>query len=105
MMATAQPLSTADLFAYAGGVLLMLSFLPQIWTTWRIKSGTGLSLSLILLTTFSTMLILVYGFMAQLTPVIIINTLFLVSNLILLVLKVIFDLRAAKADKAARPAR
>ena len=80
-----------DLMAYLGGIFLMISFVPQVVRTWNRKSAEDISLWMLLLTLISSVFYQIYAVMLHLTPVIIMNGVFLVLVVLLMVLKLVFD--------------
>ena len=77
----------------------MVCYLPQIVRTWRTKKVEDLSLWMIVLTLVSTVFYEIYAIMLDLTPVIVMNGVFLVLVFIQLLLKLVFD-RRVKASLA-----
>jgi MtN3 and saliva related transmembrane protein len=67
----------ADMFAYAGGVILMFSYLPQVLKTWRAKTAKDLSLMMLISTLAQAFCFEVYAMILELTPVVIMNGVFL----------------------------
>ena len=92
----------ADLFAYVGGVLLMVSYLPQVFRTWRTKKAGDLSLLMLISTVAQALCYEVYAAMLDLTPVVIMNGVFLVLVGMQLLLKVVYERRTAGSDVMVR---
>lgn len=80
-----------DLLGFAGGAFLMLSFLPQIVKSLRTKSMRDLSWGMLGATLFSGLFYEAYAVALQLTPVIIMNGIFVTSVAASMVLKFRFD--------------
>ncbi len=83
----------ADLFAYAGGVLLMVSYVPQVFKTWRTKAAGDLSLLMLTTTVAQGFCYEVYAVMLNLTPVVIMNGVFLAVVVFQVLLKLVYDRR------------
>ena len=66
-----------------GAFLSSITFIPQVWQAWKTKSVGDLSLGMLLIVFTSVLVWLVYGFYLQLLPVIIANSIFLLSLLLL----------------------
>lgn len=81
-------------------VCTTVSFLPQLLTVWRRKSGHGVSLVMFLLFSFGVLLWLVYGIILGSFPLILANSVTLTLALAIIVLKLRYDRRAG-ADAAA----
>lgn len=77
-----------------------ISFLPQLLTVWRRKSGHGISLAMFLLFAFGVALWLAYGIILGSFPLILANGVTLTLTLAIIVLKLRYDRRAG-ADAAA----
>lgn len=72
------------------GILTTLSFVPQVYRTWKTKSADDLSLGMFLLFTLGVILWLVYGFLIDDLPIILANIVTLSLAGTLLVFKIIF---------------
>jgi len=77
-----------DILAYVAGVILMISYLPQLIKTFKHKSVEDLSLLMLIATFTSSTLYEIYAYLLKLTPVVIMNGVFTVSVLLQLVLKI-----------------
>ena len=80
-----------DLIGFAAGVLLALSFLPQVIHTWRTKQAADVSLMMLGITFASAVLYEVYAWRLGLMPVIIMNGIFTVLVAIEIALKLRYD--------------
>ena len=78
-----------DMFAYLGGFFLMISFLPQVIRSVRTRKTDDISLLLLCFTLVSGVFYELYAYFLSLTPVIIMNGLFLllVSAQLIITLK------------------
>ena len=73
-----------------GSALSSITFIPQVVRTWKTKSVEDLSLSMIIIVFFSTVIWLVYGFGKNLLPVIICNAVICVLSVLLIYFKLSF---------------
>lgn len=80
-----------DIVGYAAGVLIAISFLPQVIRSWRTRRVRDLSLAMILTTLAGTVLWILYGALSRSSPIIVMNTVFGLMVIILLVLKIRHD--------------
>ena len=67
------------------------SFIPQVWTTWRTKDVSGISLSTYIIITIGLFLWLLYGIFKQDAPLIIANAVMVVLTLSITVMKLRFE--------------
>ena len=68
-----------DLIGYTAGFFLMWSFLPQVIKTATTRTTEGLSVSMLVITLISGILYEIYAYMLGLTPVIIMNGVFVLT--------------------------
>lgn len=76
---------------HAGSVLSSITFIPQVYQTWKTKSVKDLNLTMMLIVFLSTVIWLVYGFGKQLLPVIICNGIICVLSILLISFKFRYD--------------
>jgi len=76
----------------SGSVLSSITFMPQVYQTWKTKSVSDLNLSMMTIVFLSTVIWLVYGIGKGLLPVIICNGIICFLSLLL----IYFKLRFAK---------
>lgn len=81
---------TVEWLGYLAGVLTSLSFLPQVARTWRTRSVGDLSLGMLSLYLASTVLWLLYGWLASAWPVVATNAAILLLTGALLGMKLSF---------------
>jgi MtN3 and saliva related transmembrane protein len=62
-----------DLIGYLGSFLTSITFIPQVYKTWKTKSVGDLSLTMMLIVVTSCVVWLVYAIALMLWPVIIAN--------------------------------
>jgi MtN3 and saliva related transmembrane protein len=82
---------------FIAGLVTTAANLPQVWKTYRNKSGEGLSFRMLLMLGIGVGLWLVYGIMSKSLPLIVTNALVLLLILSLLGMKLKFD-RAPTKD-------
>jgi MtN3 and saliva related transmembrane protein len=88
-----------DILGYAAGSISMLSFVPQVYKTWKIKSAKDVSIQMFILYTTSTFLWIIYGFHSNQKPIYVLNTVVLFLSITQVILKIKYDLRDKKAQK------
>jgi len=71
----------------AGSALSSITFLPQVYQTWKTKSVGDLSLTMMLIVFLSTVIWLIYGVGKGLLPVIICNGIICFLSLLLIYFK------------------
>lgn len=79
-----------ELAGLVGASLSSLTFVPQVYKAWKSRSVKDLSVYMIVIVFFSTIVWLVYGVSLGLLPVIIANSIICVLSCILLFFKVSF---------------
>ncbi len=82
-----------ELTGYLGGIFLMFSFLPQVIKTWRVKEADQISILLLVLTLLSALFYNAYAYFLNLTPVLVMNTIFAVLVIIQLVLTIKYGMK------------
>lgn len=83
----------------AGAFLTTISFIPQVWHSFKTRDVSGVSLGMYSVFTFGIVLWLVYGYLLQAWPVVIANAITLVLALAILGMKIAFGGRG-KADNS-----
>ncbi len=81
-----------EIVGLTGSLLSSITFIPQVYQTWKTKSVEDLNLFMMLIVFLSTVVWLVYGVGLQLLPVIICNGIICALSLLL----IYFKLRFAK---------
>ncbi|RLJ18485.1 hypothetical protein DJ031_10875 [bacterium endosymbiont of Escarpia laminata] len=89
-----------DLVGYTAGFFLMWSFLPQIIKTAKTHKTDGLSVGMLIISLISAALSELYAFMLGLTPMLIMNGIFLLLLLIQLVMTLLIDRSSANIEIA-----
>lgn len=83
--------NTQQIIGYTGGTLLNITFLPQIYKTYKTKRTEDISLLFMILQVITSILYVVYSFLLNEQPLIVSNIILLVELLALLVGKVLFS--------------
>jgi MtN3 and saliva related transmembrane protein len=83
-------MSAGDLIGYCAASLTTLSFVPQVWHTFRSRDVSGISLGMYASFTLGVFLWLVYGLVLGAWPVVVANTVTLMLALGILVMKLRF---------------
>jgi MtN3 and saliva related transmembrane protein len=72
---------------YLAATLTTLSFVPQVWHTWRTRNTAGVSLGMYAIFTLGVTLWLAYGLLVAAWPVVAANAVTLALALFILVMK------------------
>jgi MtN3 and saliva related transmembrane protein len=80
-------MNSTDWIGYLAATLTTVSFVPQVWLSWRTKQVDGISLGMYLVFTVGIALWLVYGVMMSAWPLIMANSITLVLAGTILFLK------------------
>ncbi len=80
-----------DLVGYTAGILLTLSFLPQILKTYRLKQADEISMVMLAITLASAILYELYAWLLGLWPVFIMNGIFSLLIAVEIWLKIYYD--------------
>lgn len=81
-----------------GSTLSSITFIPQVYQTWKTKSVADLSLAMMLIVFLSTIIWLIYGIGLNLLPVILCNGVICVLSLLLIYFKFAFAAPKGKSD-------
>jgi MtN3 and saliva related transmembrane protein len=79
-----------EMIGLFGSALSSITFMPQVYLAWKTKSVGDLSLAMMFIVFFSTILWLIYGFGKGLLPVIICNGIICVLSVVLIYFKFSF---------------
>lgn len=79
-----------DIVGHFGSFLSSVTFLPQVYKTWKSRSAGDLSLVMMLIVTTSTVVWLIYGIALMLWPVIIANSIICALSILLIIFKLSF---------------
>ena len=91
-------LQSTDTLGLLAGALTTIAFLPQLIKTWQSQSAEDVSIGMFLLFGAGVVLWGVYGWEIHALPVILTNVVTFVLAAAILVLKIVFDRRAAQAE-------
>lgn len=80
----------AEAMGLIGAILSSITFIPQVYKTWESKSAGDLSMGMMLIVFFSTIIWLIYGFSLKLKPVIICNAIIMILSALLIYFKLTF---------------
>lgn len=75
-----------ELIGYLGGIFIMLSFIPQVIKSYRLKKVDDISIWMVIASLIGTIFWVVYGFLIEAMPVIIMNFIFGIIVIIQLIL-------------------
>jgi len=78
----------AELVGYVAAVLTTMSFIPQVWRTWRTRDVSGISLGMYIVFATGVSLWLVYGLLANAWPIVTANAVTLALALAILAMKI-----------------
>lgn len=79
-----------QVMGHFGAFLSSVTFIPQVYKTWKTKSARDLSMTMILIILFSTIVWLVYAVALMLWPVILANSVVCVLSLALIYFKLTY---------------
>lgn len=76
-----------ELAGYLAAVLTTVSFVPQVWQTWRTRDVSGISLGMYVVFATGVFLWLVYGVLMDAWPIVVANAVTLALALAILAMK------------------
>ena len=80
-----------EIVGYLGGIFIMISFIPQLIKSYKTKNVGDLSLGMIIATIIGTVFWLIYGVLIEGMPIIVMNTIFLITVIYQLYLKIKYE--------------
>lgn len=80
-----------EIAGHTGALLSAITFIPQVYKTWTTKSAKDLSLTMMFIVLFSTIIWLYYAISLMLWPVIIANVIVGLLSLLLIYFKFTFQ--------------
>lgn len=83
--------NSKQIIGYTGGTLLNITFIPQIYRTYKTKQTDDISLVFMILQVITSILYVVYSFLLDEQPLIISNIILLIELLSLLCGKILFS--------------
>jgi MtN3 and saliva related transmembrane protein len=84
-------LSASAIIGFLAGLLTTAANVPQVWKTYRSRSGEGLSFRMLVTLASGLALWIVYGVVGSSLPIILANAAALILVLALIAMKMIFD--------------
>ena len=82
---------TQDIIGYIAGFFIIVSIIPQIIKSYKTKSVSDLSLLMLISLIIGTVLWTIYGFLANGTPIIVLNIIYFCVILYQLYLKLKYE--------------
>jgi MtN3 and saliva related transmembrane protein len=79
-----------EALGHVGSALSSLTFMPQVYQTWKTKSVSDLNLFMILIVFISAIIWIIYGVEKSILPVVICNTIICLLSVVLLYFKFAF---------------
>ena len=79
-----------EIIGHIGSALSSLTFMTQVYQTWKTKSVKDLNLFMMLIVFISTIIWLIYGIGRGLLPVIICNSIICILSVLLIYFKISF---------------
>ncbi len=83
-------MDSITILGLVGGTLTTVSFLPQVFKTWKSRSAKDVSLWMFLILSLGIVMWIIYGFLIDSIPVIAANIVSFVLVFTILILKIIF---------------
>ena len=80
-----------DIFGYIGAILVGILLMPQIVHTYNTKKTDGLSYIFLGISTTAAIFMLIYGFLITSIPVMTANSMYLLCNIMLIIMKYKYD--------------
>lgn len=79
--------ATPEIVGYAAAALTTISFVPQVWHTWRTRDVGGISLGMYAVFATGVSLWLVYGMLLDAWPIVVANGITLALAIAILAMK------------------
>lgn len=76
-----------ETIGHIGSALSSITFIPQVYQTWKSKTAKDLNILTLFIVFFSTIIWVIYGVGKNLWPVIICNTIICVLSVLLIIFK------------------
>ena len=80
-----------EIVGYMAGFFTAIPLIPQIYKSYKMKSTKDLSLLFLVISALGSLLWIIYGVMLKDMPLIISSSIFIVSEILLLIMKICFD--------------
>lgn len=84
-------MTNLDLLGLLATGFTTTSFVPQVWTTWKTKDVSGISLPTYLIISVGLFLWLVYGILKGDLPLMIANSIMVILTTIISVMKILYS--------------
>ncbi len=84
-------MTNLDLLGLIASGFTTTSFVPQVWTTWKTRDVSGISLPTYLIISIGLLLWLIYGILKNDLPLIIANSAMVVLTAMISVMKIIYS--------------
>ena len=88
-----------DAVGYVAGFFAAIITMPQIYKIIKLKKADDLSIWMIILLALTSSLYIFYGILIKSTPLVVTDSLALLLDIILLILKIAFDMRNKNNDQ------
>jgi len=79
-----------DIVGYIGAVFLSLLLLPQVYQTYKMKKSDQISVIFVIFEILTSITFIIYGCFINAVPIIIANSISLISGILLGISKIIF---------------
>jgi MtN3 and saliva related transmembrane protein len=79
-----------EYIGYLGTILSCITFIPQVYQTWKTKSVGDLSLIMVLIVVSSTIVWMTYAYLVKSKPIMLANAIVFVLSLMLLYFKLTY---------------
>lgn len=86
-------MNSLDMLGLVATVFTTSSFVPQVWTTWKTKDVSGISLPTYLIITIGLFLWLVYGVLKGDMPLMVANAVMVVLTAAITAMKIVYGKR------------
>mgnify|MGYP003329165902 CR=1 FL=1 len=83
-------MSWTEIMGNIGAFLTCVTFVPQVYKTWKSRSAGDLSLTMLFIVFVSTIVWLIYAFGLMLWPVILANGIVFLLSILLIIFKLTF---------------
>jgi MtN3 and saliva related transmembrane protein len=80
-----------ELVGYLAATLTTISFVPQVWQTWRARDVSGISLGMYVVFATGVFLWLVYGLLVNAWPIVVANAVTLALAIAIVAMKIRWD--------------
>ncbi|MDR3111771.1 MAG: SemiSWEET transporter [Elusimicrobiota bacterium] len=85
-----------EVLGFIAGIFSSISFIPQVYKTWKTKSARDVSMQMFLVYELAVVLWIIYGIAKESAPIYITNGFVFFVSSIQITLKIIYDKKSAK---------